>query len=239
MGVQWLLGGGWAAVDIAASSNASLIERMEREIARGSYGQTFARMKAEFPEDYRSFMDGMVALVRRRATDEEAFSYAEQFMREFVTRHMPSAAHADSTALFEWVESQIVLARALAATDVAGCANVMEGGPISPAEGMATAAALTDQLSRSSLAMFDAIVSGRRSSHVYQPLNDAEWLVFGQAAIHAGADERALAAVGTPEFSGLSDEAKCSVGVGIFGAIAAEPDPILKSRYAAQMLRSE
>lgn len=238
--VQAFMDEGLPAAEIALTSDEEIVSRFEQEILQNPNGHYFVRMRDQSPTDYQEFLDGMVPVIRSGSNQaqlrEAAFGYSQTYMANYVRRHRLIMRHAEPQAISNWVLAESRALDALASVSPAACSEVVEFGSVTPSTGMSAYPTVMQELESVTNAVFDLIESGRRSPQEYAPLSDDELLRLGEAALTNGADNEALAAIGTSEFSNHSAVAKCSVGTALYRAIAQEPDLTLRARLGAAML---
>lgn len=242
-GAQTFMRDGVPAAQLALTSDAEIVARFEQSLTERSVGAAFVRMRTSFPDEYDRFLQGMVPIVRGGGSAEEqrneAFRYAQSYMANFVRSQRPAMTRAEPEVVSRWVSAQVTTLTAVSNVSPQACAELVEVGSVTPQTGRSVYPTIQSEMGQSLEAVLAMIESGRRSPQAYEPLTEEELLALGDAALAAGADPAAMAAVGTPEFSLQPVAARCGVGIALYQAIASESDPLRRARLGVAMLNSE
>lgn len=240
-GVQQLLRPPSETQQIANSTDAEIVARMDRVLGDLPNNEYLSRMETTFPEEYQQFVEGFVPIIRNSASSTEeqqsaqAFAYAQTYMRAFIGRQHAYIAKSDPEIIGQWLAAQVNSLTALRSANVQACAQVVEFGEVQAQTGLATYPDISDLLQRQVLLVFDMIESGRRAPHEHAPMADADWQHLYDVMLSQGADAAAVNTLGSPDFALLSDASKCDLGLSIYQAAATEPDPALRARIGVAL----
>ena len=196
-----LIGGGGYAVRTYApqylpnewTSDEILTERLRVEIAKDQRADAFlAKFEQLFPADYNEIMTQLVALYRRRSTEQQVDAFVERYMTSFLQdnkRHVPLAEPA---ALTELGASIAHVTRVMREDDAQMCGAVLRQGYGSVPNLEQSSPAIQAAFIRVTNAMLDAIASGRRAPTQYAAPTDAQMRAMFNRFEAIGGDMEAL-----------------------------------------------
>jgi hypothetical protein len=206
------------------TTDAVLRDRLrERAMEDERSAAFFAKFETLFPADHGEVMTQLVALHRRGGSREDAQRLGESYMTSFITDNRLHVAAADPAALRELAVSFAEGTRQLRQESAIICAQTFRDGR--------RFAVPPDQLSpetqrafiRITLAMLDAIASGKRAPQQYAEPTEAQWLAMMQRYAALGGSETALQTIGYNS-SALSPDETCAVAEHLWTAVAQAED---------------
>jgi len=228
------------SVQFGLQSDEQIVARFEQQVADSPLGGTFARLRADFPEEYHEFYRGIIDIARSGGTEEQQIiasnEYSQTYMSEFWRRHRQEMQRAEPEAISRWIELESAALAALGNVSPQACAEYFEAGYITPEVAAAALPRVAVEFGRAREAMFDMIRSGQRVPHQYEPINDEEWSMLYEVAVAAGAHPSVLDVYGTPDLAHQPIQQRCQTGIAFYRAIADEPDLSQRARLAAAML---
>ena len=108
----------------APSESATAIEKVRLEkvlVAAPGVGPGFAEIRRLYPDDWRRFIDGVVELEERKASDEEAKSYSRDFKAGFLSSHGEDLRHAPSHDIALWIKAAVKFGKLSQQDDPKAC----------------------------------------------------------------------------------------------------------------------
>jgi len=194
--------------------NIEAVRRIFENMLKGApeYADFFARVKAEFPAEYESFL---AAVAARSATSGEIGSadlHMAEAVRTLRLSRGASAAKAGQAALERIFELQLAMLKALAAKDPRLCAGYLYG---SESGGYLEFAAKNRKLvAEAAIAGIDAIHDGEEKHLERDTPTMAEFDALEQSLRAKGLGSQEIGALldGTVSNPAISDEKMCNAG---------------------------
>lgn len=206
------------------TTDAVLHERMrERVMADERSRVFFAKFETLFPADANEIITQLIALQRRGGTPEEAQRLAETYMTTFITDNTIHVAAAEPAALRELASSFAEGTHRLRQESAVLCAETFRDGRRFAIPPDQLRPETQQAFIRITVAMLDAIASGKRAPQQYDEPTETQWQAMIARYEALGGDQNALQAVGHNPAT-LSADQVCAVVEYLWAAVAQAED---------------
>ena len=184
-------------------------------------GVLIAQLEADFPDEYKDFVDKVGKAARAQGPDNQVLVVANSWLGSFLAAHARDFAGAPLPALDAALAAEQTYLAGLQAYDPIVCGAVVTGAPLDKP----LTAALEEQAGAVVASKFAAIKAGRTDQQLRFAITpkDREALV-GDLKARGLVEDQLKVLSGEADPSSISGELACEAAVTLNEAIRAQPD---------------